>query len=491
LKNIFNFKNWNSLNESENGRIPDSELAQIPVLKGKNYGHKLNPEAAKDYSDMVDAAKRDGVVWGITDSYRSYKVQDRIFDWDLFRRTGKKKKKGTGGKITVAYPGTSNHGWGSAVDLIVKKGDEAHNWLTKNASKFGFSPLSSEPWHWEHKGSANKIKKGAKLDPGASNYPLQGDSAYKYNPGEGLEDPGDGSKIYHEENADPYYYQIRDGIWWTIGPKIPEWTSLEKNKEANEILDARYPEARTQEEKSLNTLVYKKETIPTKFDPSKMKAGVIGTTASKIAGWKERIFTPSTGEHSTITLPDTKKKGPVPVIVLYPGIKVGNQIGKEYMPPLIRQAVPDWYDKYVIVIPNEYNTRWSDVKNDINQALSMAGLSQKSLTLGIFSGSGSRGTDISRNITQINPKNLLLMDPTPGKNLIDAIKSLPDGTKIIMEYNPGNWGSQRWYTNWIDELVSEVKKRGEVYNTESQTSDHMNIPSDMLIRYRKIIEPNL
>jgi hypothetical protein len=83
------------------------------------------------------------------------------------------------------------------------------------------------------------------------------------------------------------------------------------------------------------------------------------------------------------------------------------------------------------------------------------------------------------------------MDPTPGKNLIDARQSLAEGTKIIMEYNPRNWGSQRWYTNWIDELVSEVKKRGDVYNTESQTGDHMNIPSDMLIRYRKIIEPNL
>ena len=83
MKNVFDFKNWNSLNESENGKIPDSELVPIPVLKGKNYGHKLNPEAAKDYSDMVDAAKRDGVVWGITDSYRSYKVQSlKLIEFD-------------------------------------------------------------------------------------------------------------------------------------------------------------------------------------------------------------------------------------------------------------------------------------------------------------------------------------------------------------------------------------------------------------------------
>jgi hypothetical protein len=491
LKKVFDFKNWISLNESENGKIPDSELVKIPVLKGKNYGHKLNPEAAKAYSEMVNAAKADGVVWGITDSYRPYKVQDRIFDWDLFKRTGKKRKKGTNGKVTVAYPGTSNHGWGSAVDLIVDKGDEAHDWLTRNSSRFGFSPLAGEPWHWEHKGSAKKIKSGAKLDSESPNYQSQGDSEYKYDKNQGLEDPGDGSKIYHEEGADPYYYQIRNGIWWTIGPRIPEWTSLEQNKEANEILDVRYPEARTTKEKMLNAMHYKKESIPTKFEPSKMRAGIIGTAASKISGWKEKIFTPSTGEHSTITIPNNQKKGLVPVIVLYPGIKVGNQIGKEYMPPLIRQAVPDWYDKYVIVIPDEHSTRWSDVKKDITEALSRSGLSQKSLTLGLFSGSGGRGTDVSRNLQSISPNNLLLMDPSPGKNLIDAIAYLPKETQVIMEYNPKNWGSPKWYTDYIGELVDEVQKRGLAYDTQSPNKDHMNIPSDMLIRYKQNIESNL
>jgi hypothetical protein len=125
--------------------------------------HKLNPAAAKDYLRMVESAKRDGVSWGITDSFRPLKTQCNIFDWDHFIKNNKKRKKGTSG-TPVAFPGNSNHGWGSAVDLKVKYGDKAHTWLTENASKFGFSnPFKNprtEPWHWEHVESAKSLKSG-------------------------------------------------------------------------------------------------------------------------------------------------------------------------------------------------------------------------------------------------------------------------------------------------------------------------------------------
>jgi hypothetical protein len=148
--------NSNLLLEAQNGKL--SNLTSI------GGSHKLNSEAASDYKKMVDAAKNDGISWTITDSYRPYDIQDKIFDWDYFNKTGKKRKKGTSG-TPVAYPGTSNHGWGSAVDLGVKYGDDAHTWLVDNASKFGFSnPFRNprtEPWHWEHLSSAKKLKSGS------------------------------------------------------------------------------------------------------------------------------------------------------------------------------------------------------------------------------------------------------------------------------------------------------------------------------------------
>ena len=142
----------NILNEAVNGKL--SNLTSI----GGN--HKLNAEAAAAYLKMVAAAKADGVTWSITDSYRPLEIQDKIFDWDYFKKTNIKRKKGTS-SIAAAYPGTSNHGWGAAVDLGAKYGDKAHQWLTKNASKFGFThPFKNpkeEPWHWEHRQSAKNM----------------------------------------------------------------------------------------------------------------------------------------------------------------------------------------------------------------------------------------------------------------------------------------------------------------------------------------------
>jgi hypothetical protein len=150
------------ISEATNGKL----TSLTPISTGS--GHKLNSEAAKAYEQMVAAAKADGVEWGITDSYRSLEGQNKIFDWEYYKQTKKKRKLGTAG-IPAAYPGTSNHGWGAAVDLKVTYGDKAHTWLMNNASKFGFSnPFKSprtEPWHWEHVASAKNLGSGTSPSP--------------------------------------------------------------------------------------------------------------------------------------------------------------------------------------------------------------------------------------------------------------------------------------------------------------------------------------
>jgi LAS superfamily LD-carboxypeptidase LdcB len=178
---LLNYKNWRRVDEATiavnqlNGNMQDNMLTKISVEPGDAQGvHKLNPEAAADYERMRAAAKADGVVWGITDSYRTYAVQDKIFDWEKFNRTGQKKKKGT--DIAAAYPGTSNHGYGSAVDINLygpgisgasRNSQQAkanyeliYNWLKANANNYGFFELKGEPWHWDHKASAQKYAKG-------------------------------------------------------------------------------------------------------------------------------------------------------------------------------------------------------------------------------------------------------------------------------------------------------------------------------------------
>ncbi len=51
-------------------------------------------------------------------------------------------------------------------------------------------------------------------------------------------------KIY-QVSGDPYQYKVVNGVWMTKGPKIKDWKSLENNKKATDILDARHPEARS------------------------------------------------------------------------------------------------------------------------------------------------------------------------------------------------------------------------------------------------------
>jgi LAS superfamily LD-carboxypeptidase LdcB len=58
----------------------------------------------------------------------------------------------------AAVPGTSNHGWGLAIDLAEKVNGKAVSisprsvkWLIKHAAQYGFcAEAQSEPWHWRY-----------------------------------------------------------------------------------------------------------------------------------------------------------------------------------------------------------------------------------------------------------------------------------------------------------------------------------------------------
>lgn len=119
---------------SQNGRLSDSELA--PVAGGtrlrKDVAAAWNAMAAKIYAkEGVKIASN-----GPASMYRTYAQQVELKnDWTAH-----------GAPQNAATPGTSNHGWGTAVDtndraLIIKYGPP-----------FGFRTSCSdapwESWHW-------------------------------------------------------------------------------------------------------------------------------------------------------------------------------------------------------------------------------------------------------------------------------------------------------------------------------------------------------
>jgi len=140
--------------DGKNGNLPASQLKSV------GGGHVLYPAAADAYLKMkadYEAEHKDPKTGKITktfklsDSYRSFEGQNKIFDWDLYNRTGKTKKIGTGGTIAAAYPGTSNHGWGKAIDVGPT---HARKWIQANGMKYGWSwdegKRVGEPWHFTY-----------------------------------------------------------------------------------------------------------------------------------------------------------------------------------------------------------------------------------------------------------------------------------------------------------------------------------------------------
>ncbi|WP_449386359.1 M15 family metallopeptidase [Cellulomonas soli] len=119
-----------------NGKIPASALAPVG-----STGHRLWAPAAEKLTQLIAGAAADGVTVGITDSYRSYEAQV-----DVAERKGLYKNGGL-----AAVPGTSDHGWGMAVDLSLD--GKAQTWMREHAGEYGFTEdTPREPWHWGYHG---------------------------------------------------------------------------------------------------------------------------------------------------------------------------------------------------------------------------------------------------------------------------------------------------------------------------------------------------
>jgi zinc D-Ala-D-Ala carboxypeptidase len=118
-----------------NGRIPEHALVAVGVGE-----HRLSRDAAKAFARMRADAAAAGVNVDVSDSYRSFDEQV-----DLARRKGLYSQGGL-----AAAPGTSNHGWGLAVDVDVN--DRGYAWMAENAWRYGFAEdTPREPWHWGYR----------------------------------------------------------------------------------------------------------------------------------------------------------------------------------------------------------------------------------------------------------------------------------------------------------------------------------------------------
>jgi len=157
---------------------PESAAVRPSLLKGQTNGQltstSLEPcgirsfvlerEAARSMRALIKKARRDGIPLSATGTYRSYQAQVNLFLRrynNVPRETRHEFWRGKNWWLKpkvagAAVPGTSNHGWGLAVDFSERRlgverplSARTLSWLTKNGPAFGWwNTVKSENWHW-------------------------------------------------------------------------------------------------------------------------------------------------------------------------------------------------------------------------------------------------------------------------------------------------------------------------------------------------------
>lgn len=137
---------------ASNGKLPASDLA--PIAQGQ-----LRKDCAAAWNAMNVESRKNGleiVPTGSKSSYRTYAQQQELYQMYL---------NGTGN--LAAVPGTSNHGWGTAVDVATQA---MRSMIDKIGAKYGYSKSWSDaPSEWWHICFQAGHYKGS--DPGPSAKP--------------------------------------------------------------------------------------------------------------------------------------------------------------------------------------------------------------------------------------------------------------------------------------------------------------------------------
>jgi D-alanyl-D-alanine carboxypeptidase len=136
-------------------------------IRARDNSMQLRRIIIQDLKAMFDAAEEDGHKLMVFSAYRSYKTQERVYNYWVTTLGQEEADR------CSARPGYSEHQLGTAIDVTALdlKGDvfeefgnsEAGDWMAKNAYKFGFvmsypegseliTGYKHEPWHFRYVG---------------------------------------------------------------------------------------------------------------------------------------------------------------------------------------------------------------------------------------------------------------------------------------------------------------------------------------------------
>lgn len=155
-----------------NGRLDLADLASVP-------GGLLRADAAESWGRVRAAVGLDLRPTSYADTYRPFEVQERIFRerYTTAYVTGIDPRLWLGMVwwrkpvyAAAAVPGTSNHGWGLAIDVTGLGGFSGATYarLAGAAGPHGWNNTAgrqiAEPWHWEYAPSTDTHPTSAQED---------------------------------------------------------------------------------------------------------------------------------------------------------------------------------------------------------------------------------------------------------------------------------------------------------------------------------------
>lgn len=151
------------------------DLVEIdPQYRNNNYVKEIHKDVYPYITAMVAAAQADGVDLRVWSPFRSYAIQNDLFQKQVNRVGGDEAKAAT----VVARPGTSEHNTGLCADFNMAsdafENTKMYKWMTEHAEDYGFvmryrkdkQPITGvihESWHWRFVG-INAAKEMNDLD---------------------------------------------------------------------------------------------------------------------------------------------------------------------------------------------------------------------------------------------------------------------------------------------------------------------------------------
>ncbi|MDD6479165.1 MAG: M15 family metallopeptidase [Oscillospiraceae bacterium] len=171
----------NPLPDSYDSEVRASLVTIDKKYRNNDYVTQIHKDVYPYITAMVAAAQKEGVDLRVWSPFRSYAIQNDLFQKQVERM----KNRGYKGKeaedkaaTVVARPGTSEHNTGLCADFNMASDSFAntkmYTWMTKNAENYGFimrydakkqsiTGVIHESWHWRFVG-INAAKEMNDLD---------------------------------------------------------------------------------------------------------------------------------------------------------------------------------------------------------------------------------------------------------------------------------------------------------------------------------------